>query len=1666
MMTKDNDPTDPGADNSTAGAHAPATAGGSLTFTPLELQQVIQSAVQALTASTRDDQRNNPPTTTCPHANNAKRPDRPSIGLDCNQTIWAFFLERWELYKRVAALPPDAADELRLCCTEDLHLAIFEHDSTSVRNLSETALMDLIRQLAVENKNIAIHRHEFYRMTQNETQTAQQFASKLKAKATHCNFEKICPCGCNHRVSYSREMVADVLTVGCHDKDIQSELFIKSGTVRTLEEKLELMKAMEGGTKARAELGGESSVSAQRSTYRRQRDNVPAAEKPAPQNTFSQRAPRRQYRCQGCGSPDHGPHTDKPRSEHCPARDATCSHCQLAGHLDSVCRRKRRSPQQTPSQKQGTGQTSNNAALHTSGQEASWLCAVTSDVLNFTAACHRNNRQRWANDGRPASSIHRRVMVPHMEWDSRDMAFRQAKPRSMPLMSVSITPLPHAHASFGSTLAAAPQTATLHAIADTGAQTCAAGADLLDALGLSLGDLVPTSHRIKGVTKTYLDIHGVLLARITMGSSHTNQVVYICKNAQSLYLSQKALLDLGAVPQSFPTRDTSEMCPAASGSEECSCPLRTSTPPRPSSIPFAPTEENVGKLEKWLKTYYGSSAFNTCEHRPLPSMHVEPLRINMVPDAVPHAVHRPIPVPHHWKDKVKADLDRDVQLGIIEPVPPGTPTIWCSRMVVVAKKDGSPRRTVDLQKLNAATYRATHHTASPFNLASSVPGNTRKTVLDAWNAYHLIPLDPAAKDATTFITEWGRYRYCRGPQGFKASGDAFTKSYYDLTIDVPRKAQCVDDSILWDRNIEESFWHTVDYIQLCASKGVVFNPDKFQFARKELEFAGFNLSMDGLKPSKKLIDAIQSFPVPKNITDARSWFGLVNQVSFSLSTSATMLPFRELLKPGEWYWDDTLDQAFAKSKSAILSSIEQGVRTFEPRRPTCISTDWSKTGLGFILSQKHCRCDMKSAPRCCREGWRLVFAGSRFTTPAESRYAPVEGEALAVAYALSKCRMFIMGCEDLLVTTDHKPLVKILGDSDLDRITNPRIFAIKERTLEYKYSIRHVPGAKNSAPDACSRRSGSPSQLCIVAAEPSDNQHNDSLSATAGALAYNHLHSTMHALESTSTAITEERLTTAAMADADYQELLHLCTNGFPTNAANMPNTLRPFHKLQHQLHATHGLIFLGNRVVVPQKLRREVLEGLHAAHQGVSGMKARAATCVFWPGISADIASRRAHCQVCNTIAPSQPPQPLRPASPPTYPFELVAADYFSLGNATYLVYADRYTGWVTISKSPATGSTAESLIRDLRIAFGAYGVPRELASDGGPQFAARPTQDFLKTWGVTWRVSSAYFPQSNGRAELAVKTAKRLLRDHVSQNGDLNTDAVARALLQYRNTPLPGINRSPAQLLYGRQLRDHLPAAPGTRQVRPEWLAVAEDRERALAHRHLLQIEWHNNRSRPLPPLRIGCRVQVQNQHGPRPNRWEKSGTITEIGDHDNYTVVMDGSGRCTLRNRRFLKEIVPFTDTFKRNPNTTPSVALTTGQPSAALTSPTAPAAATTAAAPAASCLPHQDPAVEDNGQNNPGSSRAVYPMTAPSPPPRSIGRATALPCAAPSNPGPHLVPQQRSTPSAPVATPPRRSARQRRAPRALSPSMRGQSHNVTCRNGLNVQEHQASPREGDM
>ena len=224
------------------------------------------------------------------------------------------------------------------------------------------------------------------------------------------------------------------------------------------------------------------------------------------------------------------------------------------------------------------------------------------------------------------------------------------------------------------------------------------------------------------------------------------------------------------------------------------------------------------------------------------------------------------------------------------------------------------------------------------------------------------------------------------------------------------------------------------------------------------------------------------------------------------------------------------------------------------------------------------------------------------------------------------------------------------------------------------------------------------------------------------------------------------------------------------------------------------------------------------------------------------------------------------------------------------------------------ATTQSADDLISRLREYFQTFGVPSELASDGGPTFVAEKTRAFLRDWGVRHRVSSVAFAHSNTRAELGVKSAKRMIRDNTGPRSKLNADRFSRALFEHRNTPDPDTGLSPAHVIYGRQIRDFIPSLSGNYKPRKEWLLAAHDREMALAKRHSREIERLHEHVKRLPPLQVGDCVLLQNQTGLRPLKWDKTGRIVEVRKFDQYLIKTDGSGRCSIRNRKFIRKIQP--------------------------------------------------------------------------------------------------------------------------------------------------------------
>jgi len=245
------------------------------------------------------------------------------------------------------------------------------------------------------------------------------------------------------------------------------------------------------------------------------------------------------------------------------------------------------------------------------------------------------------------------------------------------------------------------------AITDTGAQSSLMGMKSFTSCGFNRSMLVPVTKKMYAANNEGIKIIGAFFARL---SSHDDQgkpieaaeMIYVSDSTDLFYLSRHAMQQLKIIAPSFPavgaaasindTRAQADTCGAIipdvppigdgllSNQKTCECLLRNKPPPRPSRLPFEPTEENNEKMKNWLLQRFASSTFNKCPHQPLPMMSGPPIKIHIKADAEPSAVHTPAQIPIHWREQIKEQLDADVALGVIEKVQPNTPSTWLMEM--------------------------------------------------------------------------------------------------------------------------------------------------------------------------------------------------------------------------------------------------------------------------------------------------------------------------------------------------------------------------------------------------------------------------------------------------------------------------------------------------------------------------------------------------------------------------------------------------------------------------------------------------------------------------------------------------------------------------------------------------------------------------------------------------------------------------------------------------------------------------------------------------------------------------------------------------------------------------------------------------------------------------
>lgn len=1068
---------------------------------------------------------------------------------------------------------------------------------------------------------------------------------------------------------------------------------------------------------------------------------------------------------------------------------------------------------------------------------------------------------------------------------------------------------------------------------DTGAEISAMGSRQARCLNADMSALARPPERILGADGHELHCSGSLQCQMKLGNLVTSITVCIIPAMDGALLSWYDSIALGLLPCNFPCQITGDSLPPDGVSEQptsaptsgLNCDVinsrpaedhegahaepftaRTGTILTPPSSPKQQADQSARVYPTWDDKDGDPTPQQRAEHLamlrdifprvfdtagPLREMSGGPMRIELQDDARPFAITAARAIPFAYREQAKRQLDKLVEAGIIVEVTEPTP--WCHPTVFVPKKaaDGSDggstdvRVCVDLTQLNAHVRRGAHPNRSPEDVVTSIqPGNRFFTKLDAKNGYFQIPIAEEHQAYTTFITPWGRFKHVRAPMGLSSSNDEYNRRVDAVLSGIPRTSHVVDDILAHDSSYSAHLARVIEILERCDSHGITLSPSKLQFASPTVDFCGYKLSPAGYTADDRKVRAIAEFPVPQNITDLRAFMGLANQLgSFSDETACAAHPLRDLLKPrNHWQWTEVHQQAFEEVKKTLTQTPV--LAYFDASRPTALHTDATRLhGLGYCLLQHQ------------QGHWKLIQCGSRFVTDVESRYAAVELEMLAVTWAVRKCRLFLAGMPSFDVITDHRPLVPILNQKSLVEIENPRLQRLKEKLLPYRFTAVWKPGKTHCVPDALSR---SPvDDPTADNADAEDDEHHSLHRAMVASIRELSVDDTGDEPPDA----TLDRVRTAARADADYLALMDVIQNGFPDQRSDLPTTLRGYWNVRNALSVDNDLALCGTRLIIPRALRRDTLDQLHASHQGMDRTKRRARQTVFWPGINQDINNVVASCDACRTYLPSLPKEPLMADPPPTRVFETASADFFHHAGKTFLVVADRLSGWPVIASS-GREATARTLVSNLREIFALVGVPQVLKSDGGPQFAARHTKEFLRRWGVIHRITSPHYPQANGHAESSVKAVKRLIQKS-TVGGDLDTDAYAKGLLELRNTPRAD-GRSPAETLYGHPLRTTVPVHH--RHFAVTWQERADECDRRAQLQAQNATARYDATAHPLSSLKIGQHVSVQNH---ATGLWDCVGTIVAIGRRRTYMVKMP-SGRVLWRNRRFLRPYQPLT------------------------------------------------------------------------------------------------------------------------------------------------------------
>ncbi|UYV73682.1 hypothetical protein LAZ67_11000340, partial [Cordylochernes scorpioides] len=540
---------------------------------------------------------------------------------------------------------------------------------------------------------------------------------------------------------------------------------------------------------------------------------------------------------------------------------------------------------------------------------------------------------------------------------------------------------------------------------------------------------------------------------------------------------------------------------------------------------------------------------------------------------------------------------------------------------------------------------------------------------------------------------------------------------------VPKKNKefriCCDFKVTLNRFLDTAAYPlpTQQDLFFVLARGKYFSKLDLSNAYLQLEYLGHLIKEDGIRPLEDKIQGLQKAKSPTNVSELRSFLGLVNYYGKFIPNLPELLePLHKLLKKNSyWKWTGECEEAISECKRRITS--EKVLVPYDATLPLSLATDASQIGVGAVLSHV---IEGQEKP--------IMFA-SRTLSGAERNYSQIEREALAIIYGVTKFHQFIYGRQFTLIT-DHKPLVSILGPrAGIPTLSTSRLQRWGLTLAAYTYEIKF-------------RRTQDHGNADLLSGLPVESDETPVLNQTF-ILSY-----------------VEDLPVTAAEIGVETKkyEVLSVVKRytqqGWPERVGEY---LRPYFQRKLELTMDGECLLWGMRVIILSSLRKNMLSCLHETHSGMGKMKAVARSHFWWPNLDNQIECMVNGCKNYQQTQTGPSKVNWRPWVWATRPWQRIHMDFAFKDGVNLLIVVDSHSKWV--EAIPMREITARKTIEQLRRLFSAYGLPEEVESDNGPQFTGVEMKSFFERNGVRQTLIPAYHPQSNGLAERAVQLIKMAL-------------------------------------------------------------------------------------------------------------------------------------------------------------------------------------------------------------------------------------------------------------------------------------------------------------------